>query len=58
METLTRWMMMMRISPFGHKAVGALFRRSETYSRRSLYVVTKSQCVKEHRICVESRIYP
>jgi hypothetical protein len=32
-------MMMMSISLFGHKAVGALFRRSEAYSRQSLYVV-------------------
>jgi hypothetical protein len=32
-------MMMMSISPFGHKAVGDLFRRFETYSHQSLYVV-------------------
>jgi len=32
-------MMMMSISPFGHKAVGDLFRRCETYSHQSLYVV-------------------
>jgi hypothetical protein len=31
-------MMMISISPFGHKAVGDLFRRCETYSRQSLYV--------------------
>ena len=30
---------MMSISPFGHKAMGDLFRRCETYSRQSLYVV-------------------
>jgi hypothetical protein len=28
--------MIMSISSFGHKAVGALFRRSETYSRQSV----------------------
>jgi hypothetical protein len=31
--------MMMRISPFGHKAVGDLFRRCEMYSHQSLYLV-------------------
>jgi len=31
--------MMMSISPFGHKAMGDLFRRCETYSRQPLYVV-------------------
>jgi hypothetical protein len=31
--------MMKSISPFGHKAVGDLFRRCETYSRQSLYVM-------------------
>jgi hypothetical protein len=32
-------MMMMSIIPFGHKAMGDLFRRCETNSHQSLYVV-------------------
>jgi hypothetical protein len=33
------YVMLMSVSPFGHKAVGALFRRCEKFSHQSPYVV-------------------